>query len=215
MSVPDFMGPLRTINLNTIGAAGGAAAAGQGPSSGKLPLNISAQTESNWCWAAVSSSVSSFYNAASAWSQCLIANSAFSRNDCCAGGASTTCNQQFYLERALSITQNLKSFLQRSITFAEIQAEIGLRAPVGTRVLWNGGGGHFQAICGWLVGPSGVQYIDVTDPIYLNTQIPFASFASSYQSGATWTHSYLTEPPQASGGAAVASLAIDPTAIGA
>jgi hypothetical protein len=83
----------------------------------------------------------------------------------------------------------------RSLTFGEVQAEIGRDAPVGTRVGWYGGGGHFQTIVGWLVADNGTEYIDVSDPIYLDSQIEYSKFASAYQSGGNWTHSYLTMPP--------------------
>lgn len=213
MGFPGFLGPSQTLNLNALGGAPVVA-----PSSNKLSFTVSAQTETNWCWAAVSSSVSTYYTPASTFTQCTIVNTAFSRNDCCGGGASNTgtCNRPWYLDQALTVTQNLKSFLSRTLTFAEVQTEIGISAPIGTRVGWNGGGGHFQAICGWLVGASGIEYIDITDPIYLGTQIPFSSFAGSYQSGGTWSHSYLTEPPPPLGGSLVTSLGItDQTAIGA
>jgi hypothetical protein len=80
-----------------------------------------------------------------------------------------------------------------------------------------GGGGHFQTIVGWLLATSGTEYIDVSDPIYLDNQVAFSSFASGYQSGGNWTHSYITQPPppmvavaMAAGGAVPA----DPNALG-
>jgi len=87
--------------------------------------------------------------------------------------------------------------VSRSMSFAEVQGEIRLSKPVGSRVGWFGGGGHFMAIVGWLVADSGEQYLDIADPIFLNSQIPYDSYASAYQSGGDWTHSYLTQAPQA------------------
>ena len=37
-------------------------------------LTVEQQQQTQWCWAAVSNSVSHFYDAGSAWSQCTIVN---------------------------------------------------------------------------------------------------------------------------------------------
>jgi hypothetical protein len=150
-----------------------------------------------------------------------VANAALPRTDCCAGGAADPlrCNQPWYLDQALNVTRNLLRVEGRSFTFAEVQAEIARDAPLGTRVGWFGGGGHFQTIVGWLVADNGTEYIDVSDPIYLDNQIAFAQFASGYQSGGVWSHSYLTSAPPAAvamaGGAAMAFSIADPNALGA
>jgi hypothetical protein len=83
------------------------------------------------------------------------------------------------------------------------------------------GGGHFQTIVGWLVADSGTQYIDVSDPIYLDNQVVFSNFAAGYQSGGSWTHSYITRSPPAAlavataGGAAAQFQVADLSALGA
>ena len=41
-----------------------------------LVFNMQAQTESNWCWAATSTSVSRFYCSLSPWTQCKLLASA-------------------------------------------------------------------------------------------------------------------------------------------
>jgi hypothetical protein len=205
MAIPAFLAPLTALNLAAVSALGGAAT----PGSKKLNLSVQTQQQTNWCWAAVSTSVSHFYNAGSAWTQCLVANSALPRNDCCGAGASdpAKCDKPWYLDTALQTTGNLASVITRALSFAEIQTEIGKDAPIGSRVGWYGGGGHFQTVVGWLVGEGGTEYIDISDPIYLDAQIEYADFASSYQTGGDWTHSYLTRAPAAAGGKARDSAA--------
>jgi hypothetical protein len=195
MPLPGFLGPSTPIAPAPRGFAGGA---GMAPTSGRLNFVIQPQKQSNWCWAAVSTSVSHFFNAASAWTQCLVANATLPRTDCCGAGASdpAKCNAYGYLDQALTTTGNLQEMQSRSMSFAEVQAQIRQSKPVGSRVGWFGGGGHFMAIVGWMVADSGEQYLDVADPIFLNSQIPYDSYASAYQSGGDWTHSYLTEAPQ-------------------
>ena len=201
----------------SVGAIGGAAVA----NSKKLNLSVTPQEQTNWCWAAVSASVSHYYSSTSTWSQCTVANAALPRTDCCGAGAADPgkCNKPWYLNIALNVTGNLDRVESRSLRFSEVQAEIGRDAPLGTRVGWFGGGGHFQTIVGWLVADSGVEYIDVSDPIYLDNQVVFSSFASGYQSGGNWTHSYVTRMPApaavAAVGAGLGFEVADPNAIGA
>ena len=196
MPLPGFLGPSIPIAAPPRRLAGAASLA---PASGRLAFTIQKQQQSNWCWAAVSTSVSHFFSAASSWTQCLVANTTLPRTDCCGAGAAdpTRCNTYGYLDRALTTTGNLRQMQSRSLSFAEVQTEIGASKPVGSRVGWYGGGGHFMAVVGWLVADSGEQYLDIADPIFLNSQILYSSYASAYQSGGDWTHSYLTQTPQA------------------
>ncbi|MBY3465702.1 hypothetical protein HFN80_17080 [Rhizobium laguerreae] len=164
----------------------------------RLALSIDAQEQSNWCWAAVSCSVSHFYDE-SAWTQCAIANLIWGRGDCCGGEASnpSTCNAPWKLDEALSVTSNFVSLVSADlpappIAFSAVQREIDHGKPVATRVRWRGGGGHFQAIVGWTLGASGSEYIVISDPIYRETTIRVRDFAARYQAGGEWTHVYFT-----------------------
>jgi hypothetical protein len=221
MALPRFLGPSTPIAALPRRLA---AAPGLASTSGKLAFTIQPQQQTNWCWAAVSTSVSHFFSAASAWTQCLVANATLPRQDCCGAGAAdpTKCNTYGYLDRALTTTGNLRQMQSRRLSFVEVQAEIQASKPVGTRVAWFGNGAHFMAIVGWLVADGGEQYIDIADPIYLDSQIIYNDYASAYKGGGTWTHSYLTQAPQAQAAAggnrvalAAAALAVDPSSIGA
>lgn len=177
-------------------------AGGAEPRSRKLSLTVEAQLQSNWCWAAVSKSLSIFYDQASTWTQCKIADAVLGRTDCCGSGAASPlrCNIPFYLDRALTTTSNFVALIaapggQRPVTFEDIKSEIAKGRAIATRVGWHGGGGHFQAITGWTISASGDEYITVWDPIYLDTEILMAEFADKYQAGGRWTHAYLTAAP--------------------
>jgi hypothetical protein len=163
---------------------------------GQLNFTMQHQQQTNWCWAAVSSSVSHFYNAGSPWSQCKIANSELGRADCCGSGASGPCNQDGYLDVALGITGNLKSWTGGTESYATVENQINGQHPLCVRIGWSGGGGHFIALTGYFdlnfiffV----FQLVTVDDPWYGRSIIPYSTVVSSYQGSGSWTHSYFTK----------------------
>jgi hypothetical protein len=168
----------------SLGAAGGAAAA-------SLGFTIQAQSQTNWCWAAVSTSTSLFYNAASGWTQCKVANAELGQTTCCTNGTSTACNKLWYLDRALTRTGNLRSVVSGTITFALIQAEINGNSPIGARIGWTGGGGHFVVIDGF---DSTTQSITIRDPLFGTSTYVLAAFSTKYRQSGAWTHTYKTKP---------------------
>lgn len=165
---------------------------------GALPIGVNfrvtRQTQSNWCWAAVSSSVANYF-APNSWTECAVA-SAEMGGPCCENGSSWQCDQPHYLERALarvSHFRNMNVVAPREV----VEAELGANRPLPIRVGWfNGapnGGGHFLAISGSTpYGPNDTIF-EVTDPIFAVSSITGAALANGgyQQSGGRWTHSYF------------------------
>ena len=158
----------------------------------RLAFSMQAQLQTQWCWAACSASVSLFYDSASTWTQCTIVNAELGQTTCCQNGSTAQCNQPWYLDRALTRTGNLASWSGGTATIAQIRSEIGAGRPVGARIGWSNGGGHFVMIAGYRACDPD-EYIDVRDPIYGSSDIPLATFTSSYQTTGSWTHTYYTE----------------------
>jgi len=159
----------------------------------RLAFTMQAQLQTQWCWAANSVSVSLFYDSASGWTQCAVVNAELGQSTCCQNGSTSQCNQPWYLDLALTRTGNLASWSGGTATIAQVRAEIRRGRPLGARIGWSGGGGHFVMIAGYRsCDPD--QYIDVRDPIYGSSDIPLATFTSSYQGTGSWTHTYYTEP---------------------
>lgn len=186
----------------------------------KLSLSVQRQSESNWCWAAVATSVALFYRPTSPWTQCRVASVTLGRTDCCGPAASDPlgCNQPYFLDMALATTGHFAAMQAASLTIPQISAEVSAQRPIGCRIEWADGSGHFLTIVGVQRNGSGTAYIDVSDPIYLDAQIAFPAFPALYQGGASWTHSYLTHNPAltaASGGAVPSGGPLHPDAIGA
>lgn len=146
------------------------------------------QIQDQWCWAAVSSSISSYFNRVAPWLQCQIVNTAFRNASCCVNGGSTACNQPYFLHIALHITQNLNTWVERALTYAETDNQIALGNPVGVRIAWHGGGGHFVAITA-----TNNNWVEVIDPWNGIFRVPYNAARFDYQGGGAWSHSYLTQ----------------------
>ncbi|MDP3898982.1 MAG: papain-like cysteine protease family protein [Mesorhizobium sp.] len=206
---------LKTIGRVTRTAVPDASGGAAGPIA--IPFTMQMQTESNWCWAAVSTSVSLYFDVSSKWSQCTVANSAWNRRDCCGSGSSGPCNQPWYLDRALTIVDCLSRMNSSLESFPIVQREIAATRPLCARIGWSSGGGHFVAIAGWQVTADGVDYYHVHDPIWGVQILPRHVFETAYRSNGSWTHSYFVRKPGSAAGAGVASAALPlyPDAIGA
>ena len=157
----------------------------------QLAFNMEAQTQSNWCWAATSTSVSHYYWFWSNWTQCRVAGAELNRNDCCNSPVPSPCNVPWFLDRALTRTNNFVS-IAGPVAFSAVKAEIDAGRPVGARIGWSGGGGHFVCIYGYSSFLND-EYFDIDDPIYGKSHLRVADFSSNYQASGTWTHTYFTK----------------------
>jgi hypothetical protein len=157
----------------------------------RLFFNMQMQTQSNWCWAATSTSVSHFYWFWSTWTQCRVANGELGHSDCCNSPVPLACNVPWYLDKALTRTNNFVS-ITGQVSFQQVRDEINAGRPVGARIGWNGGGGHFMVIYGYSRF-LGMEYFDIDDPIYGKSHLSVSDFASNYQGSGTWTHTYFTK----------------------
>ncbi|SRR6266849_529570 len=202
MTVAGFLHPLQTL---TPAKPMAAPLVGDGAtSSGSLRgFALERQLQTEWCWAAVSTSVASFFGS-TAWTQCGVASAELAPLSCCGVDAADGCNQPWYLDAALRRVGHFNHMSSLSSEFTAVQEEINGRRPLGCRIAWTGGGAHFVALGGWLISADGSLYVNVCDPFYGQMQKKYADFVSAYMSlGDEWTHSYFTTaaPMVAAGGA--------------
>lgn len=156
-----------------------------------LNFNMEAQTQSNWCWAATSKSISVFYATfRNPWTQCKIASDELGLT-CCTSPVPGPCNLPWYLDRALTRTQNFVE-LKGVMTWENVKTEIDKGLVVGTRIGWSGGGGHFMAIYG-VSKVLNTKYFHIDDPIYGKSVLTVSQFSNNYQGSGSWTHSYITK----------------------
>lgn len=160
-----------------------------------LVFTMQHQQQTNWCWAAVSTSIANFFGTSGpgggAWFQCDVANGELGQTGCCGNGGTPACNQDWYLDLALKRVSHLAGpATSGPASFSYIMNEIDARRPVGVRIGWNDGGGHFVALTGY-DETNGAQELDIEDPWYGPSTYDYGTFVSSYQAGAgQWTHTY-------------------------
>lgn len=156
-----------------------------------LPFTMQAQTQSNWCWAATSTSVSRYYSIFSPWTQCKVASEELGLT-CCTTPVPGACNVPWYLDKALTRTKNFVSIQGGTATWNTVKSELEKGLVVGARIGWNGGGGHFMVLHG--VSSIGLtKYLHIDDPIYGKSVLTYQQFATNYQSSGSWTHTYFTK----------------------
>jgi len=156
-----------------------------------LPFNMKAQTQSNWCWAATATSVSRYYSIFSPWTQCKVASEELGQT-CCTTPVPGACNVPWYLDKALTRTNNFVSFQGSTVSWNTVKSELEKGLVVGARIGWNGGGGHFMVLHG--VSSIGVtNYLHIDDPIYGKSVLTYQQFATNYQGSGSWTHTYFTK----------------------
>jgi len=168
------------------------AGAGGAPTCGN-PINFTMQQQqqTQWCWAAVSTSINLYYHPASGQTQCAVANVEMNQTTCCQNGSSAQCNQPWFLDQALQIVGNLNAWSPGKATFFTVKTEINNCRPFCLRIAWNGGGGHFVTVYGYSTIPQ--QRLNIADPWYGSSVVPYTPFPSRYQGGGTWTDNYTTK----------------------
>jgi hypothetical protein len=155
-------------------------------------LVVQRQLQDNWCWAACAATVSTFFDAATQWTQCIVVNGELQECTCCDDGDTSACDRPWYLDRALKRTRNLAAPTKGRLKWRDVCAEIDAGRPVGARVGWSGGGGHFVLLTG-CTDAGGKRLVSVEDPWSGRSTIAFDDFADRYKGTGRWTHSYLTE----------------------
>jgi hypothetical protein len=156
-----------------------------------LSISVQHQLQSNWCWAACASSTSGFYDPATTWGQCTLVNAELGESGCCDNGASGSCNVPWYLDKALGRTGNFRSKQSAPASWDAIRAEVDAGRPVGARIGWRGGGGHFVFLTGYRKAGA-LREVEVHDPWTGRSALPLDVFTKNYKSSGEWTHTYLT-----------------------
>ncbi|HWF07380.1 MAG TPA: papain-like cysteine protease family protein [Bryobacteraceae bacterium] len=161
-----------------------------------MPIKMTPQQEPNWCWAAVASAVRTFFSPAAPTTQCSIANPVLVGEgqigevvNCCANAGQ--CDKPALLEDALNAVNSLKQKATGFLAFAAVEAELNAGRPIGVRIQWSDGGGHFILIDGFRVFSSGAQQVHVADPFYGPCYMLHSALVNNYLNDGVWTHTYF------------------------
>ena len=159
----------------------------------RLKLPFQRQTQDNWCWAAVSSSVSDYYDPSTPYTQCSLASTVFKAN-CCANAPAPQCDQPYQLDKALQITGNLNQSYTRNFVSDEIKSEIDDGHLIAAGIEWkNENVGHALTIFGYSYDPdSNSYYVYISDPAYGKQYIKLMTLCENYHAAGQWTDSYTT-----------------------
>jgi hypothetical protein len=163
-------------------------------------FKIETQEKLNWCWAAVAATVSHYFFPDQPLQQVDIAKSVLhlaAGIDCNAPGSA--CDQPAPLEQAFGAVEVLagRSLGMRppssgTLLFHKVQAQIDAGKPVCVRVQWfDETRGHFVMISGYSISDSGEEWVDVADPYYEDSTIPYEQFVHAYLDAGAWTNTYL------------------------
>jgi hypothetical protein len=157
----------------------------------RLNFSMQHQMQTNWCWAASSSSVNAFFNSSTSWTQCKIVNAELGKSECCKNGSGNDCNIPWYLDKALARVGNFQSWSSGAGSIDDIVKEIDNGRMLCARIGWNGGGGHFVAVEGY---NSDLNMVAIEDPWYGPSDITLDTFKSAYKGSGSWTHKYYVKP---------------------
>jgi len=177
--------------IKVVKAAIEVGAAGAGLRDGnRLPFTVESQEQTQWCWAAIAASVSKYYDSTGNWKQCELANHELGQQTCCDDGATPQCNRPWRLDYALHTAGNLENWSEGATSVVGIRAEVDAERPLGIRIGWQGGGGHFIVVAGYGAGADPLLAIE--DPWLGQRDVNYSTLLTTYDGTGSWTHSYFT-----------------------
>jgi hypothetical protein len=110
--------------------------------------------------------------------------------DCCGTDAAGPCNGDFELDRTLTIVSHFDHMASSVCDFNTVTREIDGKRPLGLRVGWFQGGGHFVAIGAYSALQG--QRLHIEDPWWGVSDDTYNKVKGRYLDLGSWTHTYWT-----------------------
>ena len=164
-------------------------------------MEMEEQEQDLWCWAAVAVSLHRFLDAEDL-TQGNVATQVLQGTRQIGAGVNCDndpglCNYRARLDDALRCTNNLKQngFLRgQYLTFDAVKNWVNANLPVGARIVWSGGGGHFVVVDGYRQFQSGARQVHVEDPLHGPSLQFYEDFVQAYPPGSGhWQDTYLVK----------------------
>ena len=152
--------------------------------------------DSNWCWAAVGVSVNRYFSPDSTLELCDLASQILNDPGCC-GDPPSGLDKTAFLQDVLRHLNLLREPPETSSAlFDDVRAQTNASLPVCVRIGWpDQSRGHFVAIRGFARSASGEQWVDIADPYFQDSTIPYDDFVQAYQGDGEWTDTFLLKQP--------------------
>lgn len=176
--------------------------AGNQPVDVNIGFQIQRQVQSNWCWAAVSTSVRHYYQPASTLTQCQLVNQRTNRTDACQPGPGSDpaqANKAGDTVATLDTLGHLAAAQGNAVAYADLRTQLLAGRPVFVRIQWAGGGRHAVAATGLedddLVIVSDPGSSSATDPTQGTTSIvDYDVLKTAYSGSGSWIGTGFTKP---------------------
>jgi hypothetical protein len=177
--------------------------------SNPLPVSVSYQLRTYWCWAAVAKGIVDLYDSTNQFSQCSIATAVLGAAKCTDCMNDDSCNSLAELQTAVTKVGHFAAKQECQPPYDDVlqitKTEIDAGRPVGARIAWQDNSGHFVLICGYSVDGSGNVGLFVADPECgfpppggcagmpsITPSIPYGAFFSNYGGFGSCSHIYRT-----------------------
>lgn len=158
---------------------------------------IERQRMSNWCWAACTTAISSFYEGGHTFTQQQLVASILNQPLCRSINPSSSCNKKVDFGFALEKVGHLSGdVVEDPLSSVELITALRRGTPVGCQLDIPQIGGHaVVAILGKL-DTSGILFVRVADPSDGSIlTMSFSSLRNNFRStGGRWVRSYFTKP---------------------
>ena len=144
----------------------------------------------NWCWIATAVSIRAYYEPATKWTLCVLANAKFPRRDCC--NNPEACNESGRLSEALCEVGHLGEFLEHVLRPDEIRDQINACNPVCCYVHRGSDIWHVCAIVGYRFESAdpASMHVMIKDPAHGDDEreYPYDGFLKGYEYGGVWKY---------------------------
>ncbi len=164
-------------------------------------LNIVArpQIQSKWCWASCIEMATDYKG--NIIGQCLVANAAFNRLDCCVPNpknpnnpVNPACNLTTTPSRMVLLCINYgyprTRWIAGSLGIGQLITQIGGAHPVFAIIEWTTGGAHVVLVDGWGIDDSGTNWVGLNDPASGALIVRLTSLLAGFGYG-SWTQSIV------------------------
>ena len=154
-----------------------------------LGVKLVGQQTSQWCYGATTQMIGSQFG--SSLSQCQMANLDNDRTDCCQSPTPGGCINGGDTSDQLDYWGFPHTFVGDSISYSTIKNEIDAGRPVATSWEWDGGGRHAIVVDGYWTKSDGSRWVEILNPLPVNTGDREWTTYSAYLTSAFGPHSVV------------------------